>query len=105
MPNEDCVITEDNSHHDFTKFIVKGRVNTINAEMLLEKLEDALKEGKKNLVLNMSQVPYLSSTGIRVILKIYKDAVEAGGKFHIELPSDNVKNVLGITALKDLLVS
>ena len=105
MANEDFAITEDKSHKDFIRFTVNGRVNTLSADLLLEKLEGALNEEHKNIVLNMSQVPYLSSTGIRAILKIYKEATEAGGKFHIEFPSENVKNVLGITALNDLLVS
>jgi len=53
---------------------------------------------------NMSQVEYLSSVGIRVILKIYKQTMETGGKFNIERPSEIVKNVLGMVALKELVI-
>jgi anti-anti-sigma factor len=86
-----------------SRFILKGRVNATSADALLYKLETALKEEQKNIVVNMSQVEYLSSVGIRVILKIYKQAAETGGKFNIERPTENVKNVLGMVALKQLL--
>ena len=85
-------------------FTLKGRINAANADILLYKLETALNEGYINIIVNMSQIEYLSSVGIRVILKIYKKASEAGGKFNIERPSDNVRNVIGMVALKEMLV-
>ena len=87
------------------KFILKGRVNSLNCEELQYILDKALKDGKVNIVLNMLWVEYLSSAGIRVILKTYKDAHEAGGKFGIEMPSQNVRNVLGMTALDEMLIN
>jgi len=86
------------------KFILKGRVNASSADILLYKLETAINDGRKNIIVNMTQVEYLSSVGIRVILKIYKQVTEAGGKFNIERPSEIVKNVLGMVALKQLVI-
>jgi anti-anti-sigma factor len=103
MKDEELEIIEDRSP-GASKFTLKGRVNAASADPLLYKLETAINEGDTNIVVNMSQVEYLSSVGIRVILKIYKKAAEKGGKFNIERPSDNVKNVLGMVALKDMLV-
>jgi len=103
MKEEELEITEEKIH-GAVKFVLKGRVNAASADSLEYRLENALTEGQKNLVVNMSQVEYLSSVGIRVILKIYKKAAEAGGKFSVERPSENVKNVLGMVALKEMLV-
>jgi anti-anti-sigma factor len=103
MKEEELEITEEKSTGE-GRFILKGRVNAASADALLYKLETALKEDRKTIVVNMSQVEYLSSVGIRVILKIYKQATEAGGKFNIERPSENVKNVLGMVALKELMI-
>ena len=103
MRNETLEITENRSGKTST-FIAKGRVDAENADALLYKLENALKDGETNVILNMSQVEYLSSIGIRVILKIYKQVTEAGCTFHIDRPSEAVKNVLGMVALKELLV-
>jgi hypothetical protein len=40
-----------------------------------------------------------------VILKIFKQAAENDGSFKIERPSEIVKNVLGMVALKEMLVT
>jgi anti-sigma B factor antagonist len=104
MKEEELEIDEDKGP-EAVKFTLKGRVNAASADALLYKLETALNDGHKNLIVNMSRIEYLSSVGIRVILRIYKKAAEAGGKFSIERPSENVKNVLGMVALKDMLVT
>ena len=90
--------------NDGVRINAEGRVNTNNANLLRFEFEKALEDGFKNIYVNMSRVEYLSSTGIRVILKAYKDAAEAGFNFAVERPSDNVKNVLGIAALDELLI-
>jgi anti-sigma B factor antagonist len=86
------------------RFIVKGRIDTNSADEFQSKLENALKNDQKAIILNMAQVEYLSSIGIRVILKIYKQAVEMGGSLKIEQPSEIVGSVLSMVALSDLIV-
>jgi len=102
MKDEELEITEEKIP-GACKFALKGRVNAASADVLLFKLETAINDGHKNIAVNMSQIEYLSSIGIRVILKIYKKAAENGGKFTIESPSDTVRNVLGMVALKEML--
>ena len=104
MKNEILIITQ-SIDNGICRLIAKGRIDANSADILLFNLENALKEGHKAIILNMLQVEYLSSMGIRVILKIYKQAAEAGGTFNIEHPSEVVKNVLGMTALKEMLVA
>ncbi|MCL2805610.1 MAG: STAS domain-containing protein [Treponema sp.] len=104
MDNEDLKITE-NIDEGICRLYAKGRVDSNSADMLLVRLENALNNGLKSIVLDMSQVDYLSSIGIRVILKIYKQANENGSTFNVERPSKIVKNVLGMVALKEMLVS
>lgn len=103
MKNEDFEISKE-VNQEVTKFTVKGHVNSINAPDLEYELENAIQNGQVNIVLKMTNVTYLSSIGVRVILKIYKKAKEAGGKFNIERPSENVRNVLGIAALDEILL-
>ena len=85
------------------RYTVVGRVNSKTSPMLHKELEGALSRGEINIALDMNQVEYLSSDGIRIILKIYKEAGKAGGKFVIEQPSEIVKNVLGMVALDGML--
>ena len=87
------------------KLHLKGRITSMNANVLQHKLSEIENSGVKKVVLNMMQVAFLSSAGIRVILMFYKKAKESGGSFHIDSPSENVVNVLGMTALDDMLLS
>ena len=103
MKEDDLIITI-NKGQDADRFIIKGRMNAVSAPELERKIEKAIDEGTKNIVLNMFEVEFLSSAGIRVILKIHKQMSQLGGKFNIERPSENVRNVLGMTALDEMLI-
>ena len=102
MKNDNLDIIEESIARG-VKFIINGRVNTNNAPELEDKLNEALKAGHQNIILNMLRVDHLSSAGIKVILKAYKEAKSKNGKLGIEGPSENVRNVLGMTALDTLL--
>jgi len=104
MINEELKITE-NIDNGICHINATGRVDSNTADFLLVKLEDALNNGQKAIILNMAHVNYLSSIGIRVILKIFKQASENGGSFNIDRPSEMVRNVLGMVALKEMLVT
>ena len=86
------------------KMTLQGRLDSPNSVEIERKLAQAIEDGQSNIILNMLHVEYLCSTGIRVILKTYKKVTEAGGSFGIEMPSECVKNVLGMVALNEMLV-
>jgi anti-anti-sigma factor len=104
MKKDELEITE-KLEHDAYIFTLKGRLNTISADWFQFKLDEAFRDGKTNIILNMSQVQFLSSSGIRVILKTYKYSKEKEFKFSIECPSDCVVNVLGLVSMKELLIN
>ena len=103
MNDKDFEITKQETGNG-VKFVLKGRLNSASANELQYVLDKALREEQINIVLNMLKVEYLSSAGIRVILKAYKDSKGAGGTFGIEMPSENVRNVLGMAALGEMLI-
>ena len=104
MPGkENFVITQEKTEGNI-KLTVIGHIDSNNAVELECKLDDAVRDCKTNIILNMCRVEYLCSTGIRVILKAYKNAKTAGYGFGIEKPSDCVKNVLGAVALNEMLI-
>ena len=103
MKIEESVIMNDETP-DGLLFTIKGRIDSVYALPIQEKMEEAVRNGATKIILNMSQVEYLSSAGIRVILKTHRDLKKAGGAFGIEKPSSNVKNVIGMAALDELLV-
>ena len=103
MKKEEFEITSEKTSEG-VKFMLKGFISSVYADVLQGKLEESIKAGEHNIILNMTRVEYLCSTGIRVLLKIYKDANEAGGKLSIEKPSERVRNVLGMVALNEMLL-
>ena len=98
------LIIKEETGPELVKFAITGRIYSSNANILETHLGKALEEKQNNMILNMSQTEYISSIGIRVILKAYMDAKKAGGDLKIEMPSENVRNVLKITALDEILI-
>ncbi|MDR0324400.1 MAG: STAS domain-containing protein [Treponema sp.] len=103
MHKDDFRIDQE-KHEQGVRYILRGKLNSTSAANLEQALNKSLAKGDINISLNMLRVSYLSSTGIRVLLKSYKEAFAAGGKLRIEGPSENVRNVLGMTALDKLLM-
>jgi len=97
-------IVQDNSYGASCHFTLSGQVSTNEAAFMESSLEKAMQQGCTNIVVNMCLVSYFSSAGIRVVLSMYKRLKNKGGKLQIENPSENVKNVIGMTALDELLL-
>ena len=99
MTTERLVITQEP-----TKFTIRGRVDSTNAVELGQTLDQAIKNGHVQIILDMLHVEYLCSHGIRVLLKAYKDLQAIGGNLGIQNPSECVENVLGLVALNEMLI-
>src|SRR5215470_19731007 len=82
---------------------VKGRLDSSWADPLALRLEEAIRGGMHQIILNLSEVTYLSSAGIRVLLKFYKQLQGIQGSFIVSNPSEPVKTVLDLAGLRTLL--
>jgi anti-sigma B factor antagonist len=76
---------------------VNGRVDSSTAPELQEKLAVLLKD-QSRLVVNLHNVPFLSSAGLRVLLSAMQAAKRAGGDLRLSEVSDQVARVLELTA-------
>ncbi|MCL2225951.1 MAG: STAS domain-containing protein [Defluviitaleaceae bacterium] len=83
-------------------FELVGRLNTTTAKDFEKEMNQALRVSEY-ITLNLSRVTLLTSVGIRIILKTYKQCHVRNGKFLLEDPSQPVKNVLGLSALEKML--
>jgi anti-sigma B factor antagonist len=63
------------------------------------KISEYLESGKKNIILEMSDVKYVNSSGIGNIVRAFSTVKEAGGKLKLAGVSDKVEGVLSITKL------
>lgn len=80
---------------------IEGRVDTTTAPDLEKTLDDNI-EGIKNLTLDMSKLEYISSAGLRVVLKEQKYMSKIG-KMTLTNVTDPVMEVLTITGFLSIL--
>jgi anti-sigma B factor antagonist len=72
---------------------VKGRVDSDTAPELDSALTKLLEENNK-VVLNLEGVEYVSSAGLRAIVKAYQNAKKSGGNVHLASASSSVEGIL-----------
>ena len=78
---------------------VTGRLTSFEIGALREAVARLLKEGRKNVVLNLAGLQYLDSSGIGELARIYVSVVKAGGQLRAIGLSSKVEEVLKITQL------
>ena len=71
-------ITE-RSENGITLFMLRGRIDTQGAVDLDLTLQAAVAEGKHNMVLDMTEVRYISSAGLRTLADVLTKNREVGG--------------------------
>ncbi|MGQ9850955.1 MAG: STAS domain-containing protein [Aggregatilineaceae bacterium] len=80
-------------------FEVIGRVDSTNASELGSAMDKAVDDGKSNLVLDLGGVEYMSSAGLREMVRILKRVKRVGGDLRIANPSERVREVLELAGL------
>lgn len=86
-----------------TVVAVAGEVDVYTAPALDEVLSAAIAEGRADLVVDLSGVSFLDSTGLGVLVKALKRAREADGSLAVATESERVLKVFRITGL-DLVI-
>ena len=81
---------------------VAGRLDTTTAPELEKALDSSL-EGIKELVFDMTNLEYISSAGLRVILKAHI-AMNAHGSMKLVGVNDSIMEVFDITGFLDILI-
>lgn len=87
------------NENNIVTFSLAGRLDTITAPDLEASFQE---ETSKNIVMDFSQLEYISSAGLRVLLKIQK-TVQSSGSLIIRNVSDTIKEVLDITGFSEIL--
>jgi anti-anti-sigma factor len=83
---------------------VAGRLDAYWADHLSATLSEVVRQGHHRIRLDCSEVTFLSSAGIAVILRFHKELKRISGFFHIVNPSLAVDTVLALTGLSHILV-
>ncbi len=82
--------------------LISGRLDTTTAPELEAKLKDCTK-GIRALFLDMKDVEYISSAGLRVVLLAHKLMVGTGGTMTVRNPSEFCRQVFEATGMDSVL--
>ena len=88
-------------NNDEVTLIVSGRLDTQTAPELENEL-DAVLSGLKELTFDLTNLEYVSSAGLRVILKAQK-AMNTQGSMKLTGVNDSIMEVFDITGFLDIL--
>jgi anti-anti-sigma factor len=88
-------ITE-KTENGITVFALEGRIDTQGAVEMEQALQAAVTQGKHQMVLDMAEVRYISSAGLRTLADVLTKNKNAGGDLKLAAPSLRVTRVLQI---------
>ena len=81
---------------------VSGRIDSSNAHEFDETMKQLADQDRHQLVLNLGNVEYMSSAGLRAIVTALRTSKKNNGDVRISQPSDRVKEVLDLAGLTSL---
>ena len=81
---------------------LKGEINSSTAPELEEALKNSL-ENIKRLVFDFTELSYISSAGLRVLLVAKKTINKNDGQMVVKNPNDSIMDVFEITGFKNIL--
>ena len=72
---------------------VSGRLTSFEIGALRESISRLLKQDRKNIVLNLSELQYLDSSGIGELARVYVSVVKEGGQMKVVGLSPKVEEI------------
>lgn len=81
---------------------VSGRLDTPSAVSAQQEITPLLENADKEITLDCSNLEYISSSGLRLLLTIRKEAAAKGGKVIVKDINDDIKKVFMMTGFYNL---
>jgi anti-sigma B factor antagonist len=78
---------------------VNGRLTSFESKAFREMIQGLLKQGQTNIVLNLTDLDYLDSSGIGELVRNYMSVVKKGGALKVVGLAPKVEEVLKVTQL------
>ncbi|MEU5322635.1 STAS domain-containing protein [Streptomyces sp. NPDC021056] len=84
---------------DVALITVQGYLDVDTATEFQHHLANQLHHGRRHFLLDLSQVPFMDSSGMNIILRVYQEARELPGSVHIISPTHAVRRILDLTGV------
>lgn len=76
-----------------------GRLDTVAAQQIEETITPLLEHADKTIILDCGKMPFISSSGLRIFLKIRKEVAARGGQMFLRNINPDVMQVFKMTKL------
>jgi anti-sigma B factor antagonist len=88
--------------NDITIIALTGRLDTLSSSSLEVKLLDTINKNQSKIIIDFSQLDFISSSGLRVLLTAGKQMKSAQGKLVLCSLKDHVKEVFDVAGFSML---
>lgn len=78
---------------------VRGRLTSFEAKAFRDFVQGLLKQGCRNIVLNLTRLDYLDSSGIGELVRNYMSTIKHGGAMRVVGLAPKVQEILKVTQL------
>jgi len=79
-----------------------GRLDTASSQEVSNALDPVIKNATGTIVMDCSQMSYISSSGLRIFLTVRKAAAEQGGNVIVKSISNDIRSVFMMTGFTNL---
>jgi anti-sigma B factor antagonist len=91
---------EERSAGDVTVLDLKGKMTLGEGdELLRDKINSLIQQGRRKVVLNLEDVPYIDSAGLGEIVRTYTTVSRQGGNLKLVNLTKRITDLLSITKL------
>jgi stage II sporulation protein AA (anti-sigma F factor antagonist) len=88
LPREDAVL-----------LTVGGDLDAVTAAELQQHLARQLGQGRRHVLLDIAGVPFMDSSGMNIILRVYQEVRDAAGGVYVISPTPAVRRILDLTGV------
>ncbi len=99
----ESVAIEDKIDGNVLILLIKGRLDAISSIDVEKQIFDFISEGHHNIILNFSEVDYLSSVGMRLLLRTTKKLKMLSGKLVVCEINTNVMDILKMSGFDHVI--
>ena len=91
-----------NKIENVTILSIKGRADVSNASKLESACKKILELQEKDIIIDGTQLEFISSAGLRVLLKLAKEVKKNAGRLAVAHVNDLVRNIFEISGFVEI---
>lgn len=88
--------------NDVVTVFLKGRLDTLASQEVSQQLEGLAENASGTIIMDCTEMSYISSSGLRIFLTLRKAASEKGGKVIVRGISNDIRSVFMMTGFLNL---